>query len=316
MQQRSARRRHGARGLTRRGTSRSRAALALARRPGRGGASHQLNSMWDAWKTGYRGPVDGSDAISKSPSARAAAPAETRRSDRRNAANVRTHTARMCLAVTDSRMAAAPACMQPIGMMRVVDIGIALFPDAEELDFAGPWEVLGFWARSWPDDDARCRRGDRPRTRCAARKGCASSPIEPRRRPASRRPRLSGRPWDPLAARCRAIPSTRGCARARSRRNAHDQRLHRVARLRRRRPVARTTGDHALGDRSTRLAGARSRQSRSATDDRFVDTGDVISRRGVSAGIDMALHLVDRLHSTGRAIEVRRGIQYDPEPPV
>jgi hypothetical protein len=36
----------------------------------------------------------------------------------------------------------------------------------------------------------------------------------------------------------------------------------------------------------------------------------------VSAGIDMALHLVARLDSKERAREVRRYIQYDPEPPV
>lgn len=51
-------------------------------------------------------------------------------------------------------------------------------------------------------------------------------------------------------------------------------------------------------------------------DDRFVDTGDVITAAGVSAGIDMALHLVARLESKSRAREVRRYIQYDPEPPV
>ena len=51
-------------------------------------------------------------------------------------------------------------------------------------------------------------------------------------------------------------------------------------------------------------------------DDRFVDTGDVVTAAGVSAGIDMALHLVARLHSPDRARQVRRYIQYDPEPPV
>ena len=51
-------------------------------------------------------------------------------------------------------------------------------------------------------------------------------------------------------------------------------------------------------------------------DDRFVDNGNVITAAGVSAGIDMALHLVARLHSPERAREVRRYIQYDPEPPV
>src|SRR6185312_6239632 len=33
-----------------------------------------------------------------------------------------------------------------------VRIGIALFEEAEELDFAGPWEVLAAWSRQWPDD--------------------------------------------------------------------------------------------------------------------------------------------------------------------
>jgi transcriptional regulator GlxA family with amidase domain len=50
--------------------------------------------------------------------------------------------------------------------------------------------------------------------------------------------------------------------------------------------------------------------------DRFVDTGDVISAAGVSAGIDMALHLVARLSSEQTARDVRRMIQYDPAPPV
>jgi transcriptional regulator GlxA family with amidase domain len=49
---------------------------------------------------------------------------------------------------------------------------------------------------------------------------------------------------------------------------------------------------------------------------RFVDDGDLITSAGVSAGIDMALHLVSRLAGVERAREVRRGIQYDPQPPV
>jgi putative intracellular protease/amidase len=31
-------------------------------------------------------------------------------------------------------------------------IAIALFDGAEELDWAGPWEVLASWALRWPDD--------------------------------------------------------------------------------------------------------------------------------------------------------------------
>jgi transcriptional regulator GlxA family with amidase domain len=51
-------------------------------------------------------------------------------------------------------------------------------------------------------------------------------------------------------------------------------------------------------------------------EERFVDAGTVITAAGVSAGIDMALHLVARLHSSARARDVRRYIQYDPVPPV
>ena len=46
-------------------------------------------------------------------------------------------------------------------------------------------------------------------------------------------------------------------------------------------------------------------------DDRFVDSGEVVTSAGVSAGIDMALHLVARLDSPERAESVRRYIQYE-----
>ena len=49
---------------------------------------------------------------------------------------------------------------------------------------------------------------------------------------------------------------------------------------------------------------------------RFVDDGDLITSAGVSAGIDMALHLVARLSSIARAQQIRREIQYNPLPPV
>ena len=41
------------------------------------------------------------------------------------------------------------------------------------------------------------------------------------------------------------------------------------------------------------------------------DSGEIITAAGVSPGIDMALHLVARLHSVERAREVRRYTQYD-----
>ncbi|PFG43506.1 DJ-1/PfpI family protein [Isoptericola jiangsuensis] len=52
------------------------------------------------------------------------------------------------------------------------------------------------------------------------------------------------------------------------------------------------------------------------TEARFVDDGDVVTSAGVSAGIDMALHLVARLESPEVARAVRHAIQYDPAPPA
>jgi transcriptional regulator GlxA family with amidase domain len=51
-------------------------------------------------------------------------------------------------------------------------------------------------------------------------------------------------------------------------------------------------------------------------DERFVDAGQIITSAGISAGIDMALHLVARLDSVEKAKRIRRYIQYDPAPPA
>jgi transcriptional regulator GlxA family with amidase domain len=48
---------------------------------------------------------------------------------------------------------------------------------------------------------------------------------------------------------------------------------------------------------------------------RFVDAGDVITAAGLSAGIDMALHLVGRLAGPDRGLQVREGIEYAPGSP-
>ena len=44
---------------------------------------------------------------------------------------------------------------------------------------------------------------------------------------------------------------------------------------------------------------------------RWVDAGDVVSSSGVSAGIDMALHVVARLYGAEVAAETARNIEYD-----
>ncbi len=49
--------------------------------------------------------------------------------------------------------------------------------------------------------------------------------------------------------------------------------------------------------------------------ERFVDHGRIITAAGVSAGIDMALHLASRLHGDDIAKAIQLGIEYDPQPP-
>jgi len=48
---------------------------------------------------------------------------------------------------------------------------------------------------------------------------------------------------------------------------------------------------------------------------RFVEDGKIITAAGVSAGIDMALHLVRRVAGDTIAHAIQVGIEYDPQPP-
>ena len=50
-------------------------------------------------------------------------------------------------------------------------------------------------------------------------------------------------------------------------------------------------------------------------DARYVVDGNLVTSQGVSAGIDMALWLVGRIHGRDHARAVRRYIQYEPAPP-
>ncbi|MDP8976341.1 MAG: DJ-1/PfpI family protein [Actinomycetota bacterium] len=192
-------------------------------------------------------------------------------------------------------------------------IAIVLFPGVEELDWAGPWEVLAAWARVWPgdrvsvftmaDEDGviRCANGARV---------------------------LADHTWETAPAFDVLVwPGGPGVAQLLGKDAVR-------ARLREAQQSDVLLTSVCTG--SLVLADAGVLDSRPATtywaslaqltslgtgiearpDDRFVDAGAVITAAGVSAGIDMALHLVRRLHSEERAREVRRHIQYDPEPPV
>jgi transcriptional regulator GlxA family with amidase domain len=195
----------------------------------------------------------------------------------------------------------------------VTTIAVALFDGAEELDFAGPWEVLAAWATQWPDDGVRVftvADGEGPVT-CA--KGMRVVPDHAWG---------SAPPFDVLV-----YPGGVG-----TRRDLADPAV--LERLRTLREAGTLMTSVCTG--ALVFAAAGLLRDRPATtwwgqldtlvqldptievrpDDRFVDSGEIVTAAGVSAGIDMALHLVARLHSVERARDVRRYIQYDPEPPV
>jgi transcriptional regulator GlxA family with amidase domain len=195
----------------------------------------------------------------------------------------------------------------------VTRIALLLFDGAEELDWAGPWEVLAAWARMWPDDGVEVYTVARSEAAVTCAKGLRVLPDHA---------------WETApAADVLVVPGGAG-----TRPLVHHE------------PTLSWIRDHAArGALVTSvctgalvLAGAGLLQDRPATtywsafdellaieptidprpDERFVDTGEVVTAAGVSAGIDMALHLVRRLHSLERARDVRRYIQNDPEPPI
>jgi transcriptional regulator GlxA family with amidase domain len=191
-------------------------------------------------------------------------------------------------------------------------IAIFLFEGAEELDFAGPWEVLAAWSKFWPEEATvfTVAETEGPIT-CA--KGLRV---------------LADYTWDGAPDfDVLLYPGGQG-----TRAQLGREEIRAWVREAKEKGVLMTsvcTGALVYAD--TGLLDGRPATTHWASldlleslgkdinvrkDDRFVDDGDVITSAGVSAGIDMALHLVARLHSSERAKEVRRYIQYDPEPPV
>jgi len=192
-------------------------------------------------------------------------------------------------------------------------IGILLFDDVEELDAVGPWEVLAWWCSRFPEDGWAVTTFSRDGeiVRCA--KGMRIVPQH------------SYDTVPPLEVLL--YPGGRG-ARARV-----DDEVE-VAWIREQRPRVPVLASVCTGSLVFAMAGLL--KGRPATthwssldrlasldptidvrrDDRFVDDGDVVTSAGISAGIDMALHLVARFAGVERARAVRRGIQYDPQPPV
>ena len=198
-------------------------------------------------------------------------------------------------------------------MAAAKQIGIVLFPDVEELDAIGPWEVLSFWTRYFPQDSYAVS--------CLSRSGglvqCAKGLVVQAHHSFADAP-----PLDVLV-----YPGGQG-----TRPQLHDD-AH-LNWVRRQRDSISLMTSVCTGSLVYAAAGLLSHRPATThwasldllaeldptidvrRDNRFVDDGDIITASGVSAGIDMALHLVVRLAGADRARQVRRGIQYDPAPPV
>jgi len=190
-------------------------------------------------------------------------------------------------------------------------IAIAVFNGAEELDFAGPWEVLTAWRFLYPNDLEVVLVGDNTAPVTCA-KGMRVVPETS---------------WDELGdIDVLVYPGGRG-----TRAQLGDEKVRSRLRGLKERGTLMTsvcTGSLVYADAGL-LDGQPATTHWNAFDelmplgrdivarpeDRFVDNGDIITAAGVSAGIDVALHLVGRLGSPAKAREVRRYIQYDPQPP-
>ena len=191
-------------------------------------------------------------------------------------------------------------------------IGILLFDGVEELDAVGPWEVLAWWTRSFPEDGYTASTFSTDGRAVTCNKGLVIQPHHARETVPD------------LAVLVHPGGDTRALS-------ADDEHLAWLGKQRETVPLLTSvcTGSLVLAkagllrDRpATTYWGALSGLTEDdpsievRPDARWVDDGDVITAAGVSAGIDMALHLVARLAGPERARQVRRGIQYDPHPPI
>ncbi len=192
-------------------------------------------------------------------------------------------------------------------------IGIFLFDDVEELDAVGPWEVLANWTQNWPEDDWQAVLFSRAGGEVICAKGLIiraeydwqSVPaLDVLVFPGGQGTRVQLADTDVLDWVRRyqdaGTMMTSVCT---------GSLVYAAAGILSGRPA--TTYWNAL-DLLVKLDSTIEVRA----DDRWVDSGDVVTASGVSAGIDMALHLVRRLAGEDRARQVRRAIQYDPAPPV
>jgi len=185
-------------------------------------------------------------------------------------------------------------------------IAIALWDGVEELDFAGPYEVLTSWAR----------RSERPITVTAVARSSGHVTCSHGLRiiPDSTFVELGdvdlfvnpGGRVDPLLEDGAYIDRLRAMAEGGTLMTSvcNGALVFQKANLLDGRRATTHWGSY---DRLEALGVEVDREAR------WVDEGMVVTSAGVSAGIDMALHLVARLESDEMSAQVRRYIQYESE---
>lgn len=187
-------------------------------------------------------------------------------------------------------------------------IGIVLFEDAEELDWAGPWEVLTM----------ACKDGDRVVT--------VAETMEPIRCAKGLRVLADHTFGDSPPLDVIVVPGGNG-TRAEMKNPAMLEFVTAQA-ARSEWTASVCTGSFVLWAAGL-LEGRRATTHWAAIDElqahapelriepgeRWVVDGNVVTAAGVSAGIDMALWLVGQLYDEDHARATQSFIQYDPAPP-
>jgi len=188
--------------------------------------------------------------------------------------------------------------------------GLLIFDGAEELDFTGPWEVFTVSGMLREGADSAVLVAERPDpVRCA--KGMRILPDHT----LDTHPRLDVLliPGGQGTRREVANPAVIDWIRKVSAMAAWTTSvctgallLHEAGPARGRRVATHFAFEDTLAARGDITV---------VRDARYVVDGDLVTSQGVSAGIDMALWLVGRLHGRDHARAVRRHIQYEPAPP-
>ncbi|TDC84397.1 DJ-1/PfpI family protein [Actinomadura sp. 7K507] len=189
--------------------------------------------------------------------------------------------------------------------------GLLVFEDAEELDFVGPWEVFTASAMLRGEGDRAALIAERSEpVRCA--KGMRVVPDHV----LDDHPKL-----DVLL-----VPGGRGAREAQLFNTSVTGWIAKVA-GQADWVTSVCTGSlllHAAGPAkgrrvATHWASEDNLEARGdvtvVRDARYVVDGNLVTSQGVSAGIDMALWLIGRIHGRDHARSVRRYIQYEPAPP-